>query len=136
MARSVPTPTQLVNGARNANSIITYLAGGVAGVAMALVYLFLAPIQAVAAGLYDFALDFITQAGGLFTDGIIGNTNDLLGAGARGTAEFLRGEPYGFVLAFVLVLMAAWIFNLWQQATDTDIPFLGDIIPFWGGGEE
>lgn len=133
---SVPGADELVSNARESRNLLAYLGGGAGGTVMALIYLFLAPLREAAAEFGEFIGNFIEAAGGLFTGGILGNLSFLLNRGAEGSGQFLASEELGFVLAVVLVLMAAGIFRLWQQATDSDFPFLGDVIPFWGGGEE
>lgn len=127
----VPDSQGLVESARSASSVSKFVGGGIGGIFMGLVYLVVSPLQAGAVGAGQFVNDFLSNVSSVFNDSFIGNLAGLLDAGAIGTQSWLRGEAAGFIIAFVIVLALAWLYARWQDWTDSDIPFLGNI-PFYG----
>ena len=127
----VPESSSLVDTARNADSLTKFVGGGAGGIFLAIVYLILAPIRAAGAGLGGFVEGFLAELETLFNTNFIGGFSGLLSAGQAGTEAWLSTEALGFIIAFVIVLVLAWVYSLWQDLTDQDIPFLGNI-PFFG----
>ncbi|WP_256289936.1 hypothetical protein [Halobellus inordinatus] len=108
-----------------------FLAGGSGGVFMAAIYVIIAPVRATAAGLGDFATGFFAELDSLFNTNFIGGLSGLLSAGQTGTETWLSNEAAGFIFAFLIVLVLAWLYSVWQDLTDQDVPFLGSV-PFFG----
>ena len=127
----VPSSSSLVDSARNADSLTKFLGGGAGGVFMAAIYVILTPVRATAAGLGDFASGFLSELDTLFNTNFIGGLSGLLSAGQEGTNAWLSTEAGGFIIAFLIVLILAWLYSLWQDLTNQDVPFLGSV-PFFG----
>ncbi|RLM89560.1 hypothetical protein D3D02_06670 [Halobellus sp. Atlit-38R] len=127
----VPSSSSLVDSARSASSLSKFLAGGAGGVFMAAIYVIVAPVRATAAGLGGFASGFFAELDSLFNTNFIGGLSGLLSAGQEGTAAWLSTEALGFIIAFLIVLVLAWLYSLWQDLTNQDVPFLGSV-PFFG----
>ncbi|WP_181685822.1 hypothetical protein [Halorhabdus salina] len=127
----IPSPTDLVGKYKN---VPTAISKGLVGVVMAFIYLVVAPVQAGANSMWNIIVDFGDSIAA-FMSSIPQGAADIITAGATETEQSLSGFT-AFILALVLVFIAAWLFAFMRDQLDADIPFTGMRIPFLGDDEE
>lgn len=108
---------------------------GIGGIIWSFMYLFVAPIRQGAinfANLIDSFLTGLAQLVGIVPEGSAG----IIAAGAQESQNALVGQGLAaFIISFILVFLAVWIWAFGLDIVDQDIPFFGRVL-FIGPDEE
>ncbi|WP_136688666.1 hypothetical protein [Halorhabdus amylolytica] len=133
---NVPQTSAFISKARTYGSITSFLGAMVGSIYIALTYLLNNPIRALGVG-FGYIVSQVTSAIGDLLAALPAGIAEVVDSGFQASADAVGNEGIaGAIIAIALVWIAWYLFQLGQNVTDSDAPFVGDIIPFWGGGED